>query len=184
VRVVVNGQAVRMGKRLGNIVTLDELYEDIGTDVTRFFYLMRSHDTALDFDLDLAHKQTDENPGLSVQYAHARAAGVFRKARELGINSSSYEQADTAILADDPADEQAHELTLIRELVRLEEVVEQAALNLAPHTLTRFGMDLADAFHLFYDHCPILKQGAELPLAVRNARLRLLQAAQIGLART
>src|SRR6185437_7687919 len=80
----VDGKGVKMGKRLGNAVTLDELYEDIGPDVTRFFYLMRSNDTPLEFDLNLARKQTDENPGLSVQYAHARAAGVLRKATDQG----------------------------------------------------------------------------------------------------
>src|SRR5262249_33031384 len=184
VRLVVNGQAVRMGKRLGTVATLDELYDEIGTDVTRFFYLMRSHDTALDFDLELARKQTDENPGLSVQYAHARAAGVFRRARELGITADMYEQADVTVLASDPPEEQAYELALMRQILRLEEVVEQAALTLAPHGLTRYAMDVADAFHLFYDHCPILKQGADVTPKVRNARLRLLQAAQAGLART
>jgi arginyl-tRNA synthetase len=165
-------------------VTLDELYEDIGTDVTRFFYLMRSHDTALDFDLDLARKQTDENPGLSVQYAHARTAGVFRKAREQGITEEQYGGADTTALANDPAEELQYELALMRQILRLEEVVERAALDFAPHHLTRYGMDLADAFHLFYDHCPILKQGADVAPAVRNARLVLLRAAQAGLART
>lgn len=184
VRVVVNGQPVRMGKRLGNVVTLDELYDDIGTDVTRFFYLMRSHDTALDFDLDLARKQTDENPGLSVQYAHARTAGVFRKARERGITEEDYGSADTTVLAGDPADELQYELALMRQILRLEEVVERAALEMAPHHLTRYGMDLADAFHLFYDHCPILKQGSDVTPAVRRARLKLLRAAQAGLART
>lgn len=177
-------KGMRMGKRLGNVITLDDLADEVGADVTRFFFLMRSHDTALDFDLDLARKQTDENPGLSVQYAHARTAGVFRKAREQGITEADYATADTAILASDPAEELQYELALMRQILRLEEVVERAALELAPHALTRYGMDLADAFHLFYDHCPILKQGSDVSTAVRNARLRLLRAAQAGLART
>ncbi|MBF6590845.1 MAG: arginine--tRNA ligase [Ktedonobacterales bacterium] len=180
----VDGKPVKMGKRLGNIVTLDELDEDIGADVTRFFYLMRSNDTPLDFDLDLARKHTDENPGLSVQYAHARCAGVFRKARDLGITEEDYGQADTTVLTDDPIEERQYELTLMRQLLRLEEVIERIALTLEPHHLTRYGMDLADAFHLFYDHCPILKQGVVITEAQRNARLRLLRAAQAGLERT
>ncbi|WIG57520.1 MAG: Arginyl-tRNA synthetase [Ktedonobacterales bacterium] len=180
--VTIKGQ--RMGKRLGNIITLDEIYEEVGPDVTRFFYLMRSSDTHLDFDLDLARKQTDENPGLSVQYAHARASGVFRKAHEQGITESDYATADVTALAGDPPEQLDRELAMIRQLLRLEEVVERAALLLEPHHLTRYGMDLADAFHQFYDHCPILKQGADIPLDVRNARLRLLRAAQAGLART
>ena len=181
---VVTVKGLRMGKRLGNVITLDEVYEEVGTDVTRFFYLMRAGETPLDFDMDLARKQTDENPGLSVQYAHARTAGVFRKARDLGITGEMYENADVTVLANDPPEQLERELALMRQLLRLEEVVERAALMLEPHHLTRYGMDLADAFHLFYDHCPILKQGADVTLEVRNARLRLLRAAQAGLERT
>jgi arginyl-tRNA synthetase len=180
----VDGKGVKMGKRLGNAVTLDELYEDIGPDVTRFSYLMRSNDTPLEFDLNLARKQTDENPGLSVQYAHARAAGVLRKAAEQGISEEQYGDADVTVLAADPPEELSHELTLIRQVLRLEEIVERIAQTMEPHHLTRYGMDLADAFHLFYDHCPILKQGIDISNEVRMARLRLLRAGQAGLART
>jgi arginyl-tRNA synthetase len=179
-----DGKSMRMGKRLGNVVTLDELYEEVGSDVTRFFYLMRSNDTHLDFDLNLARKQTDENPGLSVQYAHARCAGVLRKAAEQGVSEAQYAGADTGVLASDPPEELQYELGLMRQLLRLEEVVERVALTLEPHHLTRYGMDLADSFHLFYDHCPILKQGAGVSPEVRNARMVLLRAAQAGLART
>jgi arginyl-tRNA synthetase len=184
VNVKVAGKAMRMGKRLGNAITLDELYDEVGTDVTRFFYLMRSSDTHLDFDLDLARKQTDENPGLSVQYAHARSAGVFRKGLDLGVTEEQYGHADVTVLASDPPQQLEAELALMRQLLRLEEVVERAALALEPHHLTRYGMDLAESFHLFYDNCPILKQGADVPQHVRNARLLLLRAAQAGLART
>lgn len=180
----VDGKGVKMGKRLGNAVTLDELYEDIGPDVTRFFYLMRSNDTPLEFDLNLARKQGDENPGLSVQYAHARAAGVLRKAADQGISEEHYGDADVTVLVTDPPEELTHELALIRQILRLEEIVERIALTMEPHHLTRYGMDLADAFHLFYDHCPILKQGTEISHEVRMARLRLLRAGQAGLART
>lgn len=180
--VTVGGE--RMAKRKGNFITLDELYDEIGPDVTRFFNLMRSSDTHLDFDLDLARKQSDENPGLSVQYAHARASGVFRKAAEQGIVETDWGHARMAALLSDPAEQLDRELALIRQLLRLEEVVERAAVTYEPHILTRYGMDLADAFHQFYDHCPILKTGAEVTPAVRGARLKLLRAAQIGLART
>lgn len=180
----VDGKGVKMGKRLGNAVTLDELYEDIGPDVTRFFYLMRSNDTPLEFDLGLARKQTDENPGLSVQYAHARAFGVFRKAADQGISEEQYGDADVTVLAADAPEQLGHELRLIRQILRLEEIVERIAQTMEPHHLTRYSMDLADAFHLFYDHCPILKQGVDIPHDVRMARLRLLRAGQAGLART
>lgn len=183
VNLKVDGKPVKMGKRLGNVVTLDELCEDIGPDVTRFFYLMRSNDTHLDFDLDLARKQSDENPGLSVQYAHARASGVLRKALERGIREEHYAGADVTVLAGDPPEEGVYELALLRQILRLEEVIERVALTLEPHHMPRYGMDLADAFHLFYDHCPILKQGASIGEGTRNARLKLLRAAQAGLAR-
>jgi len=181
---VVTVKGMRMGKRIGNVITLDDLYDEVGADVTRFFYLMRSSDTPLDFDMDLARKQTDENPGLSVQYAHARASGVFRKAHEQGIKGEDYEHADLTVLASDAPEQLDRELALMRQLLRLEEIVAYAATALEPHHLTRYGMDLAESFHLFYDHCPILKQGADVPPAVRDARLRLLRAAQAGLART
>ncbi|HZC78932.1 MAG TPA: arginine--tRNA ligase, partial [Ktedonobacterales bacterium] len=177
-------KGMRMGKRLGNVITLDELYDEVGADVTRFFYLMRSNDTPLDFDLELARKQSEDNPGLSVQYAHARASGVFRKALELGITEEQYAQADTTVLIGDAANELEAELVLMRQLLRLEEVVERAAIALEPHHLTRYGMDLAESFHVFYDNCPILKTGAVVKPEVRAARLRLLRAAQAGLART
>jgi arginyl-tRNA synthetase len=180
--VTVNGS--RMAKRLGNAITLDDIEEEVGADVTRFFYLLRSADTPLDFDVELARKQTDENPGLSVQYAHARTAGVFRKALEYGVTADQYADSPLEVLAADPEGELPYELALMRQVLRLEEVVERAALTLEPHHMTRYGMDLADAFHLFYDHCPILKQGSNVTLEVRNARLRLLRAAQVGLART
>lgn len=178
------GKTVRMGKRLGNAVTLDDLYEDVGADVARFFYLMRGNDTPLDFDLDLARKQSSENPGLSVQYAHARASGVFRKARERGIVAEEWERADPLALAGDAPAELDTELNLIRQLLRLEEIVERAATALEPHHLTKYGMDLAEAFHLFYDNCPILKQGANVSPEVKLARLKLMSAARAGLART
>jgi arginyl-tRNA synthetase len=179
-----DGKSVRMGKRLGNVVTLDELYDEVGADVTRYFYLMRSNDTHLDFDLELARKQTDENPGLSVQYAHARAAGVLRKAAEQGYTTPEFEHAAVEVLLDDPEAELTHELNLIRQILRLEEVVEHVALTLEPHHMTRYATELADSFHLFYDNCPILKQGSDVKRETRLARLLLLRTAQSALART
>ncbi|HEY7835620.1 MAG TPA: arginine--tRNA ligase [Ktedonobacterales bacterium] len=178
------GKAVKMGKRLGTAVTLDDLYEDVGADVARFFFLMRGNDTPLDFDLDLARKQSSDNPGLSVQYAHARVCGVFRKARTQRFTPAKYAKADMGALAADPPAELAAELALLRQLLRLEEVVERAATALEPHHLTRYGMDLAEAYHLFYDTCPILKQGTTVAMPVKLARLRLMEAARTGLART
>jgi len=182
VNIKVNGESQRMQKRKGNIVTLDELAELVGSDVTRFFYLMRDNDTHLDFDLALAMKQGDDNPGLSVQYGHARVAGVVRKAIEAGLNPDQEAMnANLEVLASDPPEQRAAELALMRELLRLEEVIERAARNLQPHHLTKYGMDVATAFHIFYDRCPILRAENE---QVRAARFALTLAARTILART
>jgi arginyl-tRNA synthetase len=184
VNLKVGGKAVRMGKRLGNAVTLDDLYEDVGADVARFFYLMRANDTPLDFDLELARKQSSDNPGLSVQYAHARVCGVFRKAAERGFAPADYEQADMLALLDDAPRELETEVNLLRHILRLEEVVERAATTLEPHLLTTYGSELAEAYHIFYDNAPILKAGTSVARPVQLARLRLMAAARLGLART
>src|SRR5262249_46164437 len=115
---------------------------------------------------------------------HARAAGVLRKAAEQGYTAADFEHAASEVLLDDPEAELTHELNLIRQLLRLEEVVEHVAITLEPHHLTRYATELADSFHLFYDNCPILKQGTDLKRETRLARLFLLRTAQAGLART
>ncbi len=177
----VGGKSVRMSKRAGNIVNLDELARLVGADVTRFFYMMRDHNSHLDFNLELATKESDENPGLSVQYAHARIAGILRKAAETGSDAAS-EAADAnmaALLNDTPAQLES-ELELMRENLRLEEVLERIALHYEPHHLTKYAMDVAAALHVFYDRCPALR--AENP-EVRKARFALLLAAKTILAR-
>jgi arginyl-tRNA synthetase len=145
---------------------------------------MRANDTPLDFDLELARKQSSENPGLSVQYAHARVCGVFRKAAERGFAPADYEQADMLALANDAPRELDAELNLMRHILRLEEVVERAAQTLEPHHVTTYGSELAEAYHIFYDNCPILKANANVARPVQLARLRLMAAARLGLART
>lgn len=181
VNLKINGVATRMSKRRGTVVTLDDLADEVGPDVTRFFYLMRANETHLDFDLALAKKQGDDNPGLSVQYGHARTAGVWRKALEAGLQPDAEARAaDPGALAHDGPEQLEAELALMRELSRLEEVIERGALALEPHHLTKYGMDVAAAFHIFYDRCPILRAESD---AVRGARLALTLAARTVLAR-
>ncbi len=176
----VNNELVKMSKRLGNVVTLDQLADEVGPDVTRFFYLMRANETPLEFDLALAKRQGEDNPGLSVQYGHARTAGVLRKAEEAGLSPlEDARAADTSILLQDPREQLDAELGLLRELTRMEEVIERAAIDAEPHHLTKYGMDVASAFHIFYDRCPILR--ADSP-EVRSARLALTVAARTTLA--
>ena len=170
-----DGQVVKMSKRKANYVTLNELIDEVGPDVVRYFMLMRSPDTHLEFDLNLAVKQSDDNPVYYVQYAHTRIAGVLRQAAERGIALDP--TADLSVLSD-PA-----ELALVREMLRLEEVVAQVATSLAPHQLPFFAQDLATAFHTFYDRCPVLPP-KQTDAALTQARLRLCAAARLTLART
>ncbi|HEU5198768.1 MAG TPA: arginine--tRNA ligase [Ktedonobacterales bacterium] len=171
----------RIGKRLGNAIPLDDLVEEIGKDVTRFFFLMRSNDQPLDFDMELAREQSEKNPGLYVQYAHARIASIFRKARErLNLEEHDYAGADMRPLAENPAPQRDAQLALMREILSLEEVIERSSLTLEPHHLTKYATDLATAFHTFYHDCRVLQAEDD---ATRLARLKLSRAAQIALAR-
>lgn len=165
----VNGQPVRMSKRTGNIITLREVLDEVGPDACRFFFVSRSADSHLDFDLDLAKKQSDENPVFYVQYAHARIASILRKAS--GID---YRDADVTLLRH-PA-----ELTLIRKMLELPEVVETAAVTMEPHHLPHYAMDLAAQFHSFYTQCRVVSDDP----ALTAARLKLVDAAKITLQNT
>lgn len=170
-----DGVEVRMSKRAGNFVTLDELIKEVGPDVVRYFLLMRAVNTHVEFDMNLAVKQSDDNPVYYVQYAHTRIAGVLRQAAERGIDLDP--QADVTVLSD------PSELALIREMLRLEEVIVLAAKQLAPHHLCYYATDLATTFHTFYDRCPVLPPKQTDP-ALTQARLKLCAAAKQTLART
>lgn len=165
----VEGQPVRMSKRTGRIITLREVLDEVGSDACRFFFVSRSADSHLDFDLDLAKKQSDENPVFYVQYAHARIASILRKAS--GID---YRDADVSLLRH-PA-----ELSLIRKMLELPEVVETATLSLEPHHLPHYAMELAAQFHSFYTQCRVVSDDP----ALTAARLKLVDAAKITLQNT
>ena len=163
---------VPLSKRAGEIVTLSDVIDEVGVDATRFFFLLAGANQTMDFDLDLAKKQSDDNPVYYVQYAHARIAGVIRRAIEDGVASTG---ADTALLTHEA------EQTLLRKLLLLPEVVEKVVLELAPHHLAHYAQELAGAFHFFYSQCRVIQ--ADEP-ALTQARLRLLEATQVVLART
>jgi len=165
-----DGKPVRMGKR-SQFVTLQEVVDEIGADATRFMLLTRSADSQMTLDLGLAVKQSSDNPVYYVQYGHARIASIFRKAEAEGISMA---QADLSLL------EHPAEMELIRQILRLEEVVEHAAATLAPHHLTYYAQELATAFHSFYHHCRVVGDNP----ALSSARLALVQAAKIALANT
>lgn len=172
------GEVVRLSKRGGEISTLDELIEEVGADAARFFFLLRSPGAQMEFDLDLAKKQSSENPVFYVQYAHARIASMLDRAAEQGL---SPEGGDVALLT------QPSELALIREMMRLTDVIEMVAQTYEPQHLPHYAMELANAFHGFNDafkqqNDPNLKV-ITADLALTKARLRLVLSAKIALAR-
>ena len=165
------GEVVILSKRAGEIVTLRDVIAEVGADATRFFFLSPSANQAMDFDLDLAKKQSDENPVYYVQYAHARIAGVIAKASE---ESRSSEGADASLLTHEA------EQALLRKLLLLPEILELVVDDLAPHHLAHYAQELAQAFHTFYTQCRVISEDE----ALTSARLLLLDAARVALART
>ncbi len=169
VKVVKGGEEVKMSKRAGNFVTLRDLLDDVGTDAARYFFLMRRSDTPFAFDVDLARKQTDENPVFYVQMAHARMAGLFRVAGRLPEDVG--DQIDPAGL---PAPQDAE---LLKTLTTFPAVVARAAAEREPHRVTAYLEELARLAHGWYHHCRVLGE----PPAVESARLVLARAARIVL---
>ena len=182
VNLVMNGEQVRMGKRT-KMITLDELIEDVGVDATRYWMIMRSIDTTLDFDIDLAKSKTDENPVFYVQYAHARACSILRHAIEEKydvINMTAqksaiqnFEEKIEKLKAEDYniiwecGDEKSIETTkkLILKLEEYKSVVQQAAKNRTPYLLTKYLQELAACFHQFYAFSKVLVDDEKLMLA-------------------
>ncbi len=168
------GDIVRASKRTGQIVTLGDLVDEVGADACRYFFLARAAESQMEFDLELAKRESSENPVYYVQYAHARIAGILRQAAERGV---AWDDGDTALLTD-PA-----ELALVRKMLQLPEIIDSIAVTLAPHSLPHYAVDLATAFHWFYDHCRVVSSdAADAPLM--KARLKLTEAARVALART
>ena len=168
-------ELVRLSKRSGDIVTVDDLVDEVGADACRYFFLSRAADTQMEFDLELAVRQSSDNPVYYVQYAHARIAGIIRSAKERGIEAAD-EGADLSPLTHEA------ELALIRQIIRLPELVETMAASLEVHHLPHYARELATAFHWFYQNCRVVSTDAE-DAAVTQARLRLCQAAKAALAR-
>lgn len=178
VRLFSDGELVRMSKRAGDIIPLDDVVEEVGRDAARFFFLMRGAETPLDFDLDLAKRESSENPVYYVQYAHARICSILREgAKANGVEKLEIppaSQVDLTLLASEP------EFDLIRKLSEFPTEVRLAAEGREPHRLTRYGMDLASAFHIFYRDCRVLNDDKDLT----NARLVLVKCTRTVLRNT
>jgi arginyl-tRNA synthetase len=188
VQIVDGGERARMSKRKGEFVTLDDLVDDIGVDAARFFMLQRSHDTTMDLDLDLARRQSQENPVYYVQYAHARIASILRKAVSEGATPAGSESAPGgAATASGAAAEAAvgapaepSERALVRRLLEFPAQVAEAAERRAPHRLGAYATATAADFHAFYRDCQVV--GTDAP--TERARLGLCLAAKDVIART
>jgi len=162
-------EKVPMGKREAQYVTLRQLRGEVGNDACRFFYLMRSHDQPLDFDLELAKARTNENPVYYIQYAHARVASVMKQLAARGLSF------DCAMgLAAAAKLESSHEQAMLHALTRYPEVIEQAAVNRAPHALVHYLRELANVFHTYYNAEQFIVEDGPL----RNARLALVLGVQ------
>ncbi len=164
-------EVVPLSKRAGEIVTLRDVVSEVGADAARFFFLSPSAGSTMEFDLELATKQSDENPVYYVQYAHARIASILAKAAEEGVSS---EGADPSLLTHEA------EQTLLRKLLLLPEVVEQVAEHLETHHLPAYAQSLAQSFHVFYTQCRVITEDQ----ALSRARLLLLDATRAVLGRT
>jgi arginyl-tRNA synthetase len=168
-----NGEPVRMGKRSGNFVTLEELYGDVGVDAARFFYVLRKSDQHFDFDLDLAKAQSNDNPVYYIQYAHARVCSVLA---QWGGDTATLSDTDTSPL------QSAHETVLLRRLMEYPEVIEGAARDLAPHNLAFFLKEFAAEFHSYYNAERFLLEDEALTRARLALALAVRQVLRNGLA--
>lgn len=173
VRLVKDGKEARMSKRAGNVVYIDELIDEVGHDVTRFFFVMYSPDSHMTFDLDLAKERSEKNPVFYAQYAHARIHSILAKVKSLKLKVQS--DGDLSLLTHEK------ELSLVKELNKFPELVEEIAKSYEIHKLPYYAIKLADKFHSFYNACKVID--AENP-ELTSARLNLVNAVKIVLAET
>jgi arginyl-tRNA synthetase len=158
------GEPVRMGKRTGEFVALEDVLQEVGRDAARFFFLMRKSDSHLDFDLDLAKKQSSENPVFYVQYAHARVASIFEQAAKSAITLGALTSVPVERL------ELPEELELIRQMILFNEVLEESVRELEPHRMVFYLLELAGEFHRYYNRNRVVSDDVDLS----RARLLLL----------
>jgi len=168
------GEVVKMSKRTGQGVTLAELIEEVGCDAARFFFIMRSIDSQLDFDMDLAKSRSNDNPVYYIQYAYARIASVFRQLEEIGSSIDRQDAVNMELLTT------PYELDLIKKMGEFPDEVASAAQERAPHRIARYAHELAGLFHSFYNQCRIIGVDTEL----QTARIALITAVQITIRQT
>ncbi len=166
------GQPVKMSKRAGEFITMDDLLDEVPKDAARYFFIMRNTSSHLDFDLDLARAQSMDNPVWYIQYAHARCCSIFRQAEAAGISGGAWAQADLTLLAE------PGELDLVRKMAAFPDEVLSAAIERAPSRIAKYGLDVASVFHSFYNECRVISDDTALTVA----RLALVDAAKTVIA--
>jgi len=162
-------EKIKMSTRKANFITLDELMDEVGEDVTRFFFLMRHMNSHLNFDLTLAKNQSDENPVYYVQYAHARICSIIKYGEEKDIKFEN--DADLTLLGEE------EEIDQIKQLLEYPRIVKESALNFEPHRLVNYLIETATLFHKFYTECRVISDD----LSLTQARLALCEATRTGL---
>ena len=162
-----DGEKIKMSTRKANFVTMDELINEVGPDVVRYFFIMRSMNTHLDFDLELATDQSDKNPVFYLQYAHARICNIIKHGKESGLELT--QDFDSSLLS------HPDEINLIRYMVRFPEIMDLAYENLEPQIIANMLQELATRFHKFYGQCHVITEDR----ALSNARLALITAVKI-----
>jgi arginyl-tRNA synthetase len=164
-------ETIKISKRSGDIISLRELIKEVGPDACRYFFLSRSANSQMDFDITLAKEQSSSNPVYYVQYAHARITSIIRLAKEKGID---YSRGDVSLLTTEA------ELTLIRQLILMPEILEKVTTTLEPQHLPHYTHELATSFHSFYKQCRVISEN----VALSEARLKLVKATQIVIAKS
>ncbi|MCX5871222.1 MAG: arginine--tRNA ligase [Deltaproteobacteria bacterium] len=164
-----DGKQVKMSTRKATFVTVDELLDEVGVDVARFFFMMRKADSQLEFDLDLATKESQENPVYYVQYAHARICSILRQAGEKGVEKLPLPDVDISLLTE------PEELQLLKSMAAFPAMIEDAATGLAPHRVIFFLMELAGQFHSYYNKHKVITDA----IALSQSRLCLMEGLQV-----
>ncbi len=164
VRLMQDGEVVRMSKRTGKAITLNDLLDDVSIDAARFFFNMRGAGSHLDFDLSLAKEQSNDNPVFYVQYAHARICGILRHLKEDGLSVKNYSEINPEVLTHES------ELSLLKKLCDMPEEIRASAETLEPARMTRYATELAAEFHGFYNSCRVSVEDE----ALRDARMKLI----------
>ena len=164
------GEKIKMSTRKANFVTLDELVDEVGVDVVRYFFVMRSMNAHLDFDLDLATDQSDKNPVFYLQYAHARICNIISRANDLGVELN--DSFNPSLL------EHEDEIALLKYMSRFPDFLELAYENLEPQTVANYLQELSARFHKFYSHCRVITDDDQLTIS----RIAIIHASRIILA--